>query len=152
MPEARSVYAGHFYLSDWPRDKPNLPSTKRNGPILTTCKTIHNVVSSSDEAETTGTFCNAKEGVAIIPSLIGLGYKQPPTPLKTDNYTNDGFVNSSTKSKKSKTWDMNMHWLRDKEVLKQIRVYWYKGKKNDADYFTKHSTTSVHCQQRPRYI
>ena len=59
MPEARSVYAGHFYLSDWPSDKPNLPSTNLNGPIITTCKTIRNVVSSSAEAETTGTFCNA---------------------------------------------------------------------------------------------
>ena len=56
MPEALSVYSGHFYLSDWPRDKPNLPSTKRNGPVLTTCKTIRNVVSSDAEAETTGTF------------------------------------------------------------------------------------------------
>ena len=80
MPEARSIYDGHFNLSDWPRDKPNLPSTKRNGPILTTCRTIINVVSSADEDETTGKFCNAKEGVAILPSLIGLGHKQPPTP------------------------------------------------------------------------
>ena len=60
LPESRSVYAGHFYLSDWPRDKPNLLSTKCNGPILTTCKTIRNVVSSAAEAEITGTFCNAK--------------------------------------------------------------------------------------------
>ena len=57
IPESRSVYAGQFYLSDWPCDKPNLPPTKRNGPIITTCKTIHNVFSSADEAETTGTFC-----------------------------------------------------------------------------------------------
>ena len=90
MPEACSVYAGHFYLSDWPRDKPNPPSTKRNKPILTTCKTIRNVVSSAAEAETKVTFCNAKEGVAILPSLIGIGHKQPPTPLKTDNSTTDG--------------------------------------------------------------
>ena len=91
MPESLSVYAGHFYLSDWPRDKPNLPSTKSNGPILTTCKTIRNVVSSAAEAETMGTFCNAKEGVSILPSLIGLGHKQPPAPLKTDNSTTYGF-------------------------------------------------------------
>ena len=52
MPESSSVYAGHFYLSDWPRDKPNLPSTKRNVPILTTCKTVH-MVSSSAAEETT---------------------------------------------------------------------------------------------------
>ena len=95
-----SIYAGHFYLSYWPRDKTNLPSTKRNGPILTTCKTIPSVVSSAAEAETTGTFCNAKEGVAILTSLIGLVHKQPPTPLKIDNSTTDGFVNSSMKPKK----------------------------------------------------
>ena len=100
MPESSSVYAGHFYLSDWPRDKPNLLSTKCNGPILTTCKTIRNVVVSAAEAETTGTFCNAKEGVAILSSLIGLGHKKPPTPPKTDNSTTDGFVNSSMKPKK----------------------------------------------------
>ena len=111
-PESRSVYAGHFYLSDWPRDKPHIPSTKRNGPILTTCKTIHNVVSSASEAETTGTFCNAKDGVNILPSLIGLGHKQPTTSLKTYNSATDGFVNYIMKPKKFKTWDMNMHWLR----------------------------------------
>ena len=103
MPEARSVYAGNLYISDWPCDKPNLPSTKRNGPILTTCKTIRNVISLAAESETTGTFCNAKEGFAVLPSLIGLCHKQPPTPLKTDNSTTDGFVNSSVKPKKSKT-------------------------------------------------
>ena len=54
MTESRSIYAGHFYLSYWPRDKPNLPSAKRNGPILTTCKTILNVDYSASEYKTTG--------------------------------------------------------------------------------------------------
>ena len=152
MPESRSVYAGHFYISDWPHDKPHLLSTKRNRPILTTCKTIRNVVSLADEAENAGTFCNSKDGVAIISSLIGLCNKQPPTPLKTDNSTTDEFFNSSMKPNKSKTWDMNMHWLCDKEVLKQILVYWDRGKNNDADYFTKHFPPSVHRQKRPCYI
>ena len=47
---------------------------------------------------------------------------------------------------------MNMHWLRDKEVLKQIQVYWDKVNNNDADYFTKHFNPSAHRQQRPHYI
>ena len=47
---------------------------------------------------------------------------------------------------------MNMHWLHDKEVLKQIQVYWDKVKNNDVDYFTKNFPRSVHRQQRPRYI
>ena len=80
MPEARSLCAGHFYLSDWPCDKPNILSTKRNGPILTKCKTIRNIVSAAAEAETTGTFCNANKGVAILPSLIGIGHQQPTRP------------------------------------------------------------------------
>ena len=54
--------------------------------------------------------------------------------------------------KKSKTWDMNMHWLRDKEVLKHIRVYWDKGKNNYADYFTNHFPPIDHRQQIPCYI
>ena len=45
-----------------------------------------------------------------------------------------------------------MHWLRDKEVFKQILVYWDKGKNNESDYFTKHFPPSVHRQQQPRYI
>ena len=152
MPEARSVYAGYFYLSGWPCDKPHLPSTKRNGLILKTCKTVHNVFSSAAEAETTGTFCNTKYGVAILPSLIGLAHNQPPTPLKIANSTTVGFVNSSMNPKKSKTWNMNMNWLHNKEVLKKIRVYWNKGKNNDADYFTKYFPPIVHSQKRLRYI
>ena len=47
---------------------------------------------------------------------------------------------------------MNMHWLHDKEVLKQILVYWDKGKNNDTYYFTNNFPPRLHRQQRPRYI
>ena len=26
--------------------------------------------------------------------------------------------------------------MRDKEVLEQLKVYWYRGTNNDADYYT----------------
>ena len=45
MPEARSCYAGHFYLSSCPSPSPIKPNPKTNGPIHTECKTIHNIVS-----------------------------------------------------------------------------------------------------------
>ena len=61
IPEARSCYAGHFYLIDWPSPSPIKPNPKINGPIHTECKTIHNVVSSAAEAETCGTFINGKQ-------------------------------------------------------------------------------------------
>ena len=29
---------------------------------------------------------------------------------------------------------MQWHWLRNKVALDQLRVYWYRGNNNDADY------------------
>ena len=109
MPKSRSCYAGYFYLSDWPRYKSHKPTPWRNGPILTACKKIRNVLTSAAEAETTGAFNNAKEGVGIRPSLFAPGNEQPATPLKTDNFTTADFFNSGMKPKRSKTWDMRMH-------------------------------------------
>ena len=114
IPEARSCYAGHFYLSNWPSPSPIKPNPERNVPIHPKCKTIRNVVSSAAEAEKCGTFKNSKTDIGIHLTLIALDHKQPATPLQMDNYTTKGFVNLGMKSKLSKTWDMKWHWLRDK--------------------------------------
>ena len=83
-------------------------------------------------------FKNGKTGIVMKPYLIALDHKQPETPLKIDNSTIEGFVISGMKPKRLKTWDMKWHWLIDKEVLEKLRVYWYRGKNTDADYFMKH--------------
>ena len=126
MPEARSFYAGHFYLSDWPSPSPIKPNPDRNGPIHTECKTIRNVVSSSAEADTFGTFNNVETYIGMQPALIALNHKQPATTLKKDNSTADGFVDLGVKSKRPKPRDMQWHWLRYKEVLEKLIVYWDK--------------------------
>ena len=56
------------------------------------------------------------------------------------------------KPKRSKTWGLKWHWLRDKEVLEKLRLYWERGENNDADYFTKHHPPIYHPQMPPRYI
>ena len=55
------------------------------------------------------------------------------------------------KSKSSKTQDMKWHWLREKEVLEQLRVYWDKGTNNDTDYFTKH-LPQIHRRQMGPFL
>ena len=50
--------------------------------------------------------------------------------------------------KKSKAWDMQLHWLQDKENQRFFKVFWDKGKNNGADYFTKHHPTVHHRQIR----
>ena len=149
IPEARSCYEGHFYQSDWPSPIPIKPNPEINSPIHTERKKIRNVVSSSVEAETCGTFNKRKTSISMRPALIALEHKKPATPLKTDNYTTCGFENLGMKPKRLKTWDMKWHWLRDKEALDQLRVYWNKGTNNDSDYYTNRYPPIHHRQMRP---
>ena len=152
LPNAKSRIAGHFYLSSNPPKSPAPPKPAPNGPILTECKTIRHVVASAAEAETGGLFYNGQTIIPIRQALEALGHKQPPTPLKTDNSTARDFVNRSLRQKRSKSWDMRYHWLRDRQNRMHLRVYWDKGSNNDADYFTKHHAPSHHKLMRPRYI
>ena len=152
MPGARSWYARNFYLSNWTSPRPIKPTPKINGPIHTECKTIRNVVSSAAEAEKCGTSNNVKIETVMRPVLITLDHKQPASPLKSENSTTEGFVNSGMKEKYSKIWDMIWHWLRDNEVLEKLRLYWERGTNKDADCFKKHHPSISHRQMRPYYI
>ena len=101
-------------------------------------------MSSAAEAETCGTFNKRKTSIYTLTELITLDHKQPATPLKTDNSTTEGFLNSVMKPKHSKTWNMKWHCLIDKEVLDQLRVYLDIYMRNEADYFTKHDPPIHH--------
>jgi len=55
--------------------------------------------------------------------------------------------------KMSKSWDMRFNWLRDKDqVQKLLRIYWERGTKNWADYFTKHHPPAHHKLMRRFYM
>ena len=59
--EDQSFYNTNFYLGDWTSPHPVRTSPKINGPIYKECKIILNMVSSSSESETCGTFNNGKK-------------------------------------------------------------------------------------------
>ena len=103
------------------------------------------MVTSAAEAETYGVFHNTKQTLPLRHILEELGHKQnKPTSIITDNSTSAGYVNKNMQMKRSKTWDMHLHWLRDKEKQKQFKVIWDKGSNNKTDYFTKHHPTIHH--------
>ena len=79
-PEAQSRAGGYQYLSD-------KTGTLYNGPILALAKVIKNVMASAAEAELAALFMNAQEALGLRNCLEAIGYKQPATPLKTDNST-----------------------------------------------------------------
>ena len=153
MPNARSRFAGYYHLSSYPpsslSDTTEIPL---NAPILIECKTIRHVVASAAEAETSGLFHNAQTGLILRQLLYDLGHPQPATPLKTDNSTANSFVHSNIRQKRSKSWDMRYHWLRDKKLHDAIRIYWQRGSKNHGDYFTKHHPPRHHSLMRSKYL
>ena len=116
---------------------------------------MRRVVTSAAEAETSGVFSNAQTSLPIRYILTQMGHPQPPTPLKTDNTTTLAYSYNNIITKKSKAWDMNLNWLRDKETHNEFNIFWEKGNSdktfNESDYYTKHHPTIYHRQLRPRY-
>ena len=94
----------------------------------------------------------AREAVYIRQILQELGHKQPRTPLQTDNSTAEAIINNKVQPKRTKAMDMRFHWLRDRELQQQLRIYWRSGKLNYADYFTKHHPASHHRNTRKEYL
>ena len=105
-------------------------------------------MSSAAEAEIGALFINAKLAVPIRQALIEMGHPQPPTKIKTDNSTAEGFVNDKIKQNRSKAINMRYYWLRDQRKLTLFDYYWRKGQLNIADYFSKHFPAPYHLQQK----
>ena len=143
LPKAHSRIAGYFRLLD-------KTGNGTNAPIIVECKALRNIVSSAAEAETKGVFHNAKIGVNMSNILISMGHPQPPTCIKTDNTTSESFVNKNMQMKRSKSWDIWRHWLRDRSLQKEFVVIWDKAANNLADYFTKPFPDTYHRVIRPQ--
>ena len=151
LPKARSRMAGFFYCSN-KYDKNQPIKVPLNRPIHVECKTSRRIVTSAAEAETAGVFFNSQLCVPIRHMLTILGHPQPATPIKTDNSTANSFVHDMLKQKRSKSWDMNYHWLSEQQQRGKIHVYWGKGSTMIADYHTKHHAPNYHKSIRPKYI
>ena len=95
-------------------------------------------MSSAVEAETIGIFHNAKVAVPIRTALTELNHPQPPAKIRTDNITFHVILTSTIRQKCSKSFDMNIYWVKYIIKRKQFFLFWDRGKNNKADYFTKH--------------
>ena len=68
------------------------------------------------EAETGGIFINGQNILPIRTSLIELYHLQPETNLKKDTSAYKVYSNFSIRKKRSKSWDMRFHWLRERDA------------------------------------
>ena len=59
-------------------------------------------MASAAEAEIAALFLNARLAIPLCVALDEMGHPQPPTKIKTDNNTADGFANNTIKQNKTK--------------------------------------------------
>ena len=104
--KARIRAGAHIMLSE------DVPVPKYNGLVLTITKIIKFVMSSAAEAELEGLYICAKDMVPLRQSLIEMGWTQPRSPIQCDNSTAIGVANETITPLKTKSTDIQFHWLR----------------------------------------
>jgi len=144
---SRSRVAGYGYLGN----KDNNDKLV-NGHIYAMTKVLPNVVSSAGEAEYGGIYHNAKEAETLRQTLEDLGYPQPPTNIISDNKCAVGISKQEMKQKRSKAFDVQFHWIRDRVSQRHFDIVWEPGITNLADLLTKAHTVKHHKQVRLLYI
>ena len=123
-----------------------------NGSVLTIPQIIKAVISSLAEADLGALFINCREEIPACHALETMGHKQPPTPIQTDNTTALGIVTNNIASKRLKSMDMKLHWIRCLIAQKQFRHYWQTGPNNLGNYVTKHHLAIHHRAVRGIYL
>jgi Reverse transcriptase (RNA-dependent DNA polymerase) len=139
-PHARSVAGGVFYLAPAPG------AVHPNGPCHAISSVIPVVVSSVAEAEYAALFIAGRDGAMLRNILNSLGYPQLPTSIFCDNACAVGIANDTITPRRTKSIDMNFHWIRDRVRQGHFIVTWLKGQHNLADFFTK--PLPVHTHQK----
>ena len=130
--DARSWVSGHFPLSK------NTTFSTNSGAILTIEQIIKNVMSSESEVELGALYIAVIEAEYIQIILKELRHKQPKPPIQTNNYTAEGVINKKIEPKRTKSIDMRLYRLRDREYQKKFRFYWQLGPTNHTEYWEKH--------------
>ena len=124
-PNANSRIGGFYFLSNNSLDptKPPTQQPKRNGALHVECRLLRRIMASAAEAEIAGVFRNCQTSVPIRTTLQELCHPQPPTLIQMDNSTAAGFANSTIKIKRTKSMDMNFHWVKDRVSQKEFLVF-----------------------------
>ena len=67
-----------------------------------------------------------KKGIEYRIKLLEMCYLQQKTPPKIDNATSHGLLTNVLLLKHSKAIGIVHYWLRDRENLKKIKLFWGK--------------------------
>jgi hypothetical protein len=90
------------------------------------------------EAEYAAAFGDGQVLVELTLTLTNLGHSQQSPPLLfVDNECAIGLATSSVRPKKSKSIDMRLDWIKERDGQNFFRLVFLAGLINPADFFTK---------------
>ena len=113
---------------------------------------IPTIMSSVGETEYVACFLTGQHGAGFRQVLEDLGYPQPATYILTDNECAEGIANDTIKPKRTKSIEMQYHWIRDRVARNQFIVAWRPGAHNLADFFTKALSVKDHQSFLPLLV
>ena len=87
------------------------------------CSVIKPVLASAAECETATLFLNCQTTIVLRIAAKEMGHPQPATPMRIDNTTANNYVHNNLQQKKSKAFDMRLHWLRDRVNRRQFETH-----------------------------
>jgi hypothetical protein len=128
------------------------PTPPPNSPCHAISSLIPVVVSSVAEAEYAALFLAGREGVMLRNILHSLGYPQSATTIFCDNACAVGIATDTLTPRRTKSIDMNFHWIRDRVRQQQFHITWLKGANNLADFFTKPLPVHLHRRLMPSLV
>ena len=114
------------------------PIPKWNEPVLIIAQIMKFVMASVSEAKLGAMFITAQTMVSQQNTLEEMGWKQPRSPIQTDNSAAAVVVNNTIVPRKLEAMDRRLYWLRCRNSQGQFRYYWAPVIMNWGDYSTKH--------------
>ena len=82
---------------------------------------IKTLMASASEAEIAALYITANNMIPLRNTLIEMGWQQPQTPIQIDDSKAVGFTNKTIVNRATKSADMKLCWIRDRESKEQFR-------------------------------
>ena len=134
-----SRLGGIFYCGD------KSPQEDRiNSYIINVAAVIKNLVAAAAESEVGACFQKSQCGAPLRVTFMGLGHKQPATPLRTYTSTVFDILNKVIKNKRSKAMEMRYHCLTDRVRQNLYHIYSHPGIYNLVYYHSKQPSAQHH--------
>jgi hypothetical protein len=95
-----------------------------------------------------GRLCQGIGKHPTTPNLQRIAGTNTMKPIQVDNSTAEGYVNNTIITRRLKSLEMRLNWLKCRDSQGQFRIFWDKGSHNLADYHTKHHPPEYHIAHR----